>query len=129
MNLNPLGSYSYASLMYQPGLDGHTPNPPLPLGEWVYSVYMDLRVFVTEEFPVLYLRMLPNGDFQYDDISTIYLDLRALGGECFSTYSGIFLGEGEAEVRWLTSLDEVRWDGSDETRWSVGDVVVDGIHC
>jgi hypothetical protein len=129
MNLTPLGTYSYAGFMYQPGLEAHNPNPPLPLGEWVYAAYMNLSVFVTEEVPVLYLYMLPSADFQYDDTATIYIDLSVLGGECFSTYTGNLLGEGEAEGNWYSSLDEARWLGSELTRWSEGEVIIEGIHC
>jgi hypothetical protein len=94
-------------------------------------VPLNLQADVGEEFPWVPLLMSVSQLEEHTtyDSETVYLDLITLGGECFSTYSGTFLGEGEADIRWLTSLDETRWLGDDETRWSVGDVVVEGIHC
>lgn len=92
---------------------------------------LNLQADVGEEFPWLRLRFTVSQIEEHTtyDSATIYFNLTTLGGECFSTYSGDFLGEGEAELRWYESVTELRWDGTDETRWSVGEVIVDGIHC
>ena len=50
------------------------------------------------------------------DTSTVYLNLVALGGECFSRFH--FAGEGEADTRWGVVSDLVRWSPDDATRWT-----------
>lgn len=94
-------------------------------------VLLNLHADVGEEFPWVRFRMTVTQLEEHTtyDSATIYLNIQSLGGECYSTYSGEFFGEGEANIRWSTSLDEARWDGSDATRWSLGDVIVDGVNC
>lgn len=80
------------------------------------TVYVDLQVSGTEIK-------------ESTDAGTVYLDMSVQGGECFSTYSPNLLGEGEADTRWTTGTDDLRWSGSDSLRWSDGEIVVEGINC
>ena len=88
-------------------------------------VYLNLQADVGEEFPVVYLDLLP----QYPEFAEIYLNLTVLGGECYSTFTGELFGEGEADTRWLTSIDETRWVGTELTRWTEGEVTIEGVNC
>jgi hypothetical protein len=135
MNLTVLGSYSYAGLMYQPQLEVHNPDPPLTIGETssaeYATVYLDLRALVEVEQAHIRLTLVVSSLEEHTiyDSATVYLALSILGGECFSTYTANYLGEGEADVLWLSTLNETRWDGTDSLRWSLGEVVVEGINC
>jgi hypothetical protein len=63
------------------------------------------------------------------DSATIYVDLQVLGGECFSTFTGVLLGEGEAELCMATVSDELCIFGTEELEWSYGVVTTEGIDC
>ena len=75
------------------------------------EVYLDLRVYVEEEFPVVYFDLQASGTetAQFVDSATIYLDLTLTGGECYSSSSGLNL---DAEA-WQ------RWHGFPSQRWEV----------
>jgi hypothetical protein len=93
-------------------------------------VYLDIQVYVTEEYPHTYLDLQPSGTEapEYIDSATCYLDLQVLGGECFSTTSGDQFGEGEANLRWVGNAFP-RWSGDDNLRWSAVVSLGDQIHC
>lgn len=100
------------------------------------TVYLDLQVSTAEVFDgvdsaEVYLELSVTSVEEYTrfDAATVYLDLQPLGGECYSTYSGRLLGEGEAELRWRSGGEELRWSDDEELRWSYGDVQVEGINC
>jgi hypothetical protein len=81
------------------------------------TIYLDVQVSGAE----VYTRL---------DAATIYLDLRVLGGECYSTFAAQLLGEGEADLRWISTSDQERWVDEEELRWDEGDVSLgEGIHC
>lgn len=99
------------------------------------TIYFNLSVSSVEAYYVdeatVYLNLSNTSAELYEgfDAATAYLDMTVLGGECFSTLSGSLLGEGEADARWGSSLDEPRWNGDSLTRWDEGDIVVEGINC
>ena len=67
---------------------------------------------------------------QTTDAGAIYLDMQVLGGECYSTFAAQLLGEGEADLRWISTSDQERWVDEEELRWDEGDVSLgEGIHC
>lgn len=78
----------------------------------------------------VYLDLQPSGvDIrERTDSATVLLDLQVLGGECFSTFSGLLLGEGEAELRWESNA-LLRWLSEAGLRWSSGEIIRDGINC
>lgn len=100
------------------------------------TVYLDLQPSSVDSFEgidattVLVDLQASGVEFrEQTDAGTVYLDMQPLGGECYSTFSGTLLGEGEAELRWTTANDELRWSAEEELRWSYGDVQVEGINC
>jgi hypothetical protein len=102
-----------------------------------FAVMLDLQVSSQDVGPItdtqtVYLDLQPlSSEFQERlilDSATVYLDLQNLGGECLSTYSGVLI-EGEADLRWATESDQLRWLGEDELRWSEGEILIEGINC
>jgi len=82
------------------------------------TVYLDLRITSVEVM-----------GHEYIDSGTVYLNLTNLGGECFSTFSAQFLGDGEASLRFQEVTVELRFTGDAEKEWSDGELVVEGIAC
>lgn len=79
------------------------------------TVYLDIQVYVTEEFPVVYFNLQAITTVetaQFVDSATVYLDLTLTGGECFSSSSGITL-DAEAYARWFANAEQ-RWLANDD---------------
>lgn len=76
-------------------------------------VYLDLQVYVTEEYPVVPfdLQVISVEYAEFVDSATIYLDLTNTGGECFSSSSGLTLN-AEAWVRWFANATQ-RWEAEE----------------
>ena len=93
--------------------------PTAGIGSDAATVYLNLEALVTVEVPVVYFDLQPSGTdvWEHADAATVLLDLRALGGECYSRFH--FTGEGEADTRWDVADIESRWTGDAETRWSM----------
>lgn len=121
---------------FQPISLAYPSQPSLPIFLDEAQIYIDLQpsgadVAETVDQQTIYVDLLAFGvDIreQYD-AATVYVDLSNLGGECYSTYSGVLLGEGEANLRWMSALDQLRWSGDPVLRWSTGDISVEGVHC
>jgi len=64
---------------------------------------------------------------EYADSATVNIDIQFMGGECYSTFSGLMM-DSEADLRW-TSSATTNWTAEYELRWTVGDVQVEGINC
>lgn len=94
----------------------------VPLAPFPYILDNKFAIFVGGDTP-------PIPPPTYVDTAVVYLDISVLGGECFSTFTGTFLGEGEADLRWIESLILTRWTGEANLRWSPGEVQPEGIHC
>ena len=62
------------------------------------------------------------------DSATVYLELSVVGGECYSTFAGELLGEGDAILEW-SAEDFLQWSADDNLEWSEGEVEVIGAHC
>lgn len=59
----------------------------------------------------------------FTDADLVWLDIIGLGGECYSTFSGLYLlAMGDAYTRWSPGAYTDRWEGDDETRWSVVEI-------
>jgi hypothetical protein len=88
------------------------------------TVYVDIQVYVTEEVPVLYFDIQVSAveAAQYTDAATVYVDIRNTGGECYSSFSGLFL-DADAQTRWATPTYEERWFCDEDAvaaRWGLG---------
>jgi len=95
-------------------------------------IRLDLQTSFTEESLIhdaatVYLDLTAFSGLTID-LATIYFDMQPLGGECYSTWSSLQL-DGEADLRWSTSQELVRWSSDDNLRWSQGEVLVEGINC
>jgi hypothetical protein len=105
------------------------------------TVYLDLLAGGSEEFhgtmlddATVSLKITPGAAWETQgretvDAATVYLDLQVLGGECFSTFVGALLGEGEAELCMATVTDELSMIADAELEWTYGAVTVEGIDC
>lgn len=89
------------------------------------TVYLNLEALVTEEYPVVPLRLTPSGTEGTDrlDSATVPLTFSVLGGECYSTFMADFLGEGEATLEW-SGIDNLEWSSEENLEWSEGEVVL-----
>lgn len=78
------------------------------------------EVFEGADSYTSYVSVQPSGvDVQAQeaiDAATTYLDLQPLGGECFSTFTGLQL-EAEAYARWSPGSQEDRWSETEDCRW------------
>jgi hypothetical protein len=99
-------------------------------------VYLDLQVSSAEVFAgvdsaTVYLDLQPSGvDIrELFDSATVYLDLQVLGGECYSTFSATLLGEGEADLRFVSDYELLRWSADANLRFSEGELLFEGINC
>lgn len=75
----------------------------------------------------VYLDIQISGEEIPDLFGTVYIDLQVLGGECFSSFSGDFLGEGEAYLEW-SGVDTLEWSSTDNLEWSSGTISSEA-HC
>lgn len=99
------------------------------------TVYLDLTALGSDEFHgtifdsgTVPLKLTPGATWETIgqervDSATVYVDIRVLGGECFSRFA--FTGEGEAETRWAASA-ETRWAIDTETRWDMSIAIQPG---
>jgi len=102
------------------------------------TVLVDLQTSGVEQFAgsfldaaTAYVDIQPSGvEFpEVVDTATVYIDITNTGGECYSTFTGELLGEGEAFLTWVTTLDQLTWYGVEELAWSPGEITVEGAHC
>ena len=56
------------------------------------------------------------------DSAMIYVNIQNMGGECYSTFSGQMLGEGEANSRWRAGAYQARWSGEAQERWVLSEL-------
>jgi hypothetical protein len=97
--------------------------PQAQQSEDAATVYINIEAYVTEEYPVLYIDIQPSGveAAQYVDAATIYIDISNTGGECFSSFSGLFF-DADAQPRWATTSYRERWfcdEDATNARWAM----------
>lgn len=123
-------------------IEGFPDGPGLPsstISEGVDEfVYLDLTVSSVDEGPTGFidtnevrLTFTVTSAFEQtiNDVGTVYLELSALGGECHSTWSGDFLGEGDAYVG-LVGNAEAAFASEAEADWDAGEVFLgDTVNC
>lgn len=65
---------------------------------------------------------------EFVDSAEIYMEFSVVGGECFVTWSGEFLGEGEAFIEFFGDAWQ-EWTGTESTEWDSGTISIEGEHC
>lgn len=142
--LDPLGgavapfSAQFGPGDYIPSLEeqGVGPGPGLPeaLSSDDAEVYILFTITATEQFPtsddavvLVDVGVTSLDAYGTTDAATVLIDLQVQGGECFSSFSGDFLGEGEATMEW-SGTDRLEWASTDNLEWSPG-LVSSEAHC
>ena len=110
--------------------------PGLPITTDSATILVDIQVSAVEVVEsvdsatvLVDLQLSALEEFARNDAATVYIDLQNTGGECFSTFSGSYLGEGEAWTEFYSSVQVLEWSGVDNLEWSFGEVVVEGATC
>jgi hypothetical protein len=104
---------------------------PAAVGTDAATVYINIQAVVTEEFPVVPLDIEASGveTKEAADAATVYIDIRNTGGECFSSFSSLYLGEGEAFTEFNSAFMVAEFSSEAEADFNYGDPQLEGVTC